>query len=214
MRVFRAGLLKLRLRSGYFGHVLEMNKKIEDDSPLQPLKGCEFAEARGEDIQSIIDHPESQRATKYSDRLSSGHICYCVKRGGKILGYQWIAYDSCCVIFATNMEIVFFPLKKKQAYLYDIFVFREFRRTGVASFLTKKTLFELGKKDFNELFVIISVGNIPSLASMLKCGFEPARMIYYYGFKNIKKMFFGTKNSNRMKSWKEYFMNKSGLLKE
>ena len=214
LRILRTGLLKLRLRSVYFGHVLVMKKKIEDVSPLKSPEGVEFVEAGEKDIQSIIDHPESQGAAKYFKRLSDGHTCYCVKRDGKILGYQWIAYDSCCVNFATSREFVFFPLKKGQAFLYDIFVFRKFRRIGVASFLAKKTVVELGKKGIVELFVLVSVGNIPSSALMLINGFEPVRVIYYYGFKKVKKMFFGIKNSGRMKEWKEYLMNKSGLIKE
>jgi GNAT superfamily N-acetyltransferase len=134
-----------------------------------------------------------------------------LKRDDKILGYQWISFDVCGINIGSVKELKIFPLKEGQAFLYDIFIFREFRRKGVASFLADNTFAALKKKEINELLVIIGVGNIPSLALHLKNGFEPLRVVYHYGFNKIKKIFLGTKKSKRLDQWKEYFKKTMGI---
>jgi ribosomal protein S18 acetylase RimI-like enzyme len=214
LRFIRAALRRLHLRSGYFGHILVMKKKIGNDRFNFTMEGFEFSQAGEKDIQYIINHSESTRVNRYSQRLSNDHTCYCVKQDGKVVGYQWIEYDFCRVNFATDREVDFFPLKRGQAFLYDIFIFRESRRSGVAYFLGLKTFSELENQKIQELFVNVSVGNIASIALLLKSGFEPIRMVYYYGFSRWKKIFTGRDNTKRMKEWENYFRNRLGKLRE
>jgi hypothetical protein len=94
---------------------------------------------------------------QFLEWLDKGWKCLGVKHLGKIVAYTWIDLEEC------HFSGYRFPLKKNEAYLFNMFTANSFRGKNIAAYLryeTYKVLNEMGREKF---YSISEVFNKPSI---------------------------------------------------
>ena len=94
--------------------------------------------------------------------LDNGDICSVVKIGGKIAGIGWAS------------------LVNDIGRLHNLYVERQFRRTGIAQDLLYARLLWLRSRHARSLFAEIAHDNIPSLAHVAKGGMRVTGHVFQY----------------------------------
>jgi hypothetical protein len=94
---------------------------------------CELL--RPEDIPNLLEltiWPEYS-GRSLTSMFEDGKICISAKYGDQIAAFMWIDLEQ------SNCKWYRFPLKKNEAYLFDMFTLKAFRGKGVAPYLRYKS---------------------------------------------------------------------------
>lgn len=126
--------------------------------------------------------------------------------------YVWFSFKTCGLFFGTQNEVQFLPLKHFQAYSYNLYTYKKFRQKGIASQLHKFCNIYLKNKGIKERLCVIGPSFVGSMKISLSNGFEPKRMVFVYGYKNIIKVFLGSDNHvAKLNLWKNWFKATYGI---
>jgi len=111
---------------------------------------------------------------KLAKRLRNGHICFIAEeRKKQIVGYFWVAFRE---IFLSEIGKKM-KLSNGNAYLYNAFVFPEFRNKKVFEKMLEEILRFLRKKQFTKAYIGTRASNIPSLRGIRRVGYKPKEVV-------------------------------------
>lgn len=112
-----------------------------------------------EDMQSLdrIDG-RGESALTMQNQISRGHKCLAIKIDGKIAGFTWCQFD----IFAYPTSVG--PtLRENEAYLFDMYILKDYRGKNLAPLLRYKCYQELAKIGRTVLFSASTIYNNPAI---------------------------------------------------
>ena len=112
-----------------------------------------------EDVQNL-DRIEGREITALGmqDKLSKGHKCLGLKINGNIAAFTWCRFD----IFDFP-ETKGFALRENEAYLYDMYVLKDYRGLNIAPLLRYSCYKELAKIGNMVLYSFADVSNRPAV---------------------------------------------------
>jgi len=122
-------------------------------------QGCEISFLTQEDVKKL-DRIEGRFITvsNMQDKLSNGHKCLGLKIDGKIAAFTWCQFDR--LDFPRTKG---FPLKENEAYLYDMYVLKDYRGLNIAPLLRYRCYQELAKLGHTVLYSVSDFSNKPAL---------------------------------------------------
>ena len=143
-------------------------------TPRMPSLTTDFLDTR--EIESILDYPERKgivQSYKFHDRISDGCLCLGVKHELEIIAYTWCDLKQC------NHKPLRFNLKKTEAYLFDMYIFKAYRGRNIAPYLRHQQYSHLKQRGLTDFFSIIDAFNKPSLQYHRKLGARPIKLYLY-----------------------------------
>jgi ribosomal protein S18 acetylase RimI-like enzyme len=99
------------------------------------------------------------------DRLRKGDKCLGLKNNGKIVGFTWSRFDQ--FAYPSNFG---FSLGPDEAYLYDMYVLKEYRGRNIAPLLRYSSYQELAKIGRTVLYSVSLIPNTPAIRFKKKLG--------------------------------------------
>lgn len=165
---FRYGLVLLSLRDQLIKMGVEitpfywMKEGISTDYQLPFDAGFdefEFSFFDADDIEKICELPERAFVSKEHVRkiFAKGTKCYGAKYKGEIAGFTWFDLDEC---FSRLYKT---PMKKNEAYLFDVYVLNAFRGKNLAPLLRYKIYAILRDMGVDSFYSITEAFNTPSI---------------------------------------------------
>jgi GNAT superfamily N-acetyltransferase len=154
---------KVMSRSGFVARPYYIFKEGLFDSIPKEFrtmpKGYEISFLTHDDVQSL-DLIEGRFVTAgiMQEKLSKGHKCLGLWIEGKIAAFTWCQFDM--LDFPRTKG---YALLKNEAYLYDMYVLRDYRGLKIAPFLRYKCYQELAKLGRTVLFSVSDFSNKPAL---------------------------------------------------
>lgn len=120
----------------------------------------------------LADHPEEcspEKTRELAERRADGGCMpvLALDEAGQIVGYC-----SYCVKPGCEYAAPFAPTETFDAYLLDMFVFQQWRRTKVCEFLVQVCLHEFLNRNKKHIYVVINDFNTASQSFVLKWGFR------------------------------------------
>lgn len=116
-------------------------------------------------------------------RLNDGHLCFIAERKGDIVGYCWVAFQELYII-EIDKKIKF---KNGGACVYDVFVFREYRRKKIYQKMLVEIFRFLRKKGHKRALINVLSTNIPSQRGVENVGFKIIRNVTFFRLFGLKK---------------------------
>jgi GNAT superfamily N-acetyltransferase len=160
--VFETLLLKLALSEQPF------QKTVADS---------EFGMLTENVLLEIISHEEGLPEQVYRQRLAKGDICYYQKIAGELVSYSWISFLICGIYNGFNKGIYFKPLATNEAYTYDFYTYKKFRKKGYGSSLQYYLLADLYQRGKRYLFACVAETNANSLKIHLNFNYQLSSVI-------------------------------------
>jgi hypothetical protein len=112
-----------------------------------------------EDVQNLdLIEGRDVTALGMQDRLNKGHKCLGLKIDGNIAAFTWCRLDM--FDFPRTKG---FPLRENEAYLYDMYVLRNYRGFNIAPLLRYSCYKELAKIGRTVLYSTSDVSNKPAV---------------------------------------------------
>ena len=113
-----------------------------------------------EDILAL-GNPEGHDTTVpiMLDLVSRGDKCLGLKANGKIVGFTWFRFDR--FEYPPSKG---FLLRENEAYLYDMFILKDYRGSNLAPLLRYRCYQELGKIGRTVLYSVSLIPNAPAIA--------------------------------------------------
>lgn len=108
------------------------------------------------------------------DRLRSGDVCFIAVICGTVVGFSWLYFRRIKYEQAYEREM---EINGTEALIYNLEVFKQFRKSGVSNKLNEKQLRYLKSKNYKKALVIIKFDNIPSIKSFERLGFMPIKYL-------------------------------------
>lgn len=167
-------------RRQFVSRCFVMTKNIIDISATPLPDGIEFSVLTDDEIDRIAAHDEALRRIDYRDRQKNGDICYGLKAAGNIVSYNWIRFNECCVFCSFPWEIKFLPLNEKQAFTYDFYTYKQYRKKGYGTLLKRRLLQELRANGIEEIFSIVYRHNYKSLKIHLRLNYDAGYLFNGY----------------------------------
>jgi hypothetical protein len=216
---FRSGLfpslLNLAVRLAptgrkYFHQAILFRRQydyIED--PTVP-EGLHWLWAGKDEIEYMNGHPEAVARGAYTRRAARGDMCLCLKRGDHIIAYQWMARQSACLYcgFGPRYQLLFFPLRSDQVFMYDSFTYSNWRRQGYGKVIRKLIYKAIQEQGVRESFALVALDNLPAMAITLALGDEPWCMTYGLRIRDWSRMILGPRPDPSLDRWIEAFKNR------
>lgn len=185
--------------------VFRREYKVVDEPPA--LDGLRSVWAGAQEIEYMDKHPEATSRRAYARRAARGDSCLCLKRGEEIIAYQWVARKSACLFcgFGTGYELLFFPFRSDQVFMYDAYVYRAHQRQGYGTLLRKLIYKEMQKQGIREQYALVALNNIPALKITFALGDEPWCMAYGVRIRNWGRMILGHRPDAQLIRWIDEF---------
>lgn len=167
--------------------------------------------AGAQEIEYMDKHPEATSPGAYARRVARGDICYCLKRGEELIGYQWVARRSACLYcgFGPRYELLFFPLQPHQVFMYDSYVYRAWQRRGYGTLIRKLVYKEMQRMGIRESFALVALDNVPAMRITLALGDEPWCLAVGIRIRNWSKMLLGPRRDTRLLRWIDEFESRA-----
>jgi len=173
-----------------------------------------FGWAGQEELNFIMNHPETNMPEAFSRRLEAGNRCFYAKYDNEVIAFNWVNFKFGCVLFGRENELTFFHLDENSAFTYDLYTYSKYRRQGIGLQMKAHQFRHLKEMGINIAYTFISLSNIKSLGLHAKLGSTPERLIYCYKLGRWKKGFLGTEGEKkRLKEWAESFVTDSKAAK-
>ena len=170
---------------------------------LAETTGCSFDWGDGNDVQFIARHPEtSGKHPVHARRVEAGHRCFCARKGGKVVAFNWVSFDSGWVNFGKEGELSFFPLPNRSVFTDDLYTYTEARRQGIGAHLKAHQFASLRSMGIDTAYSYILLSNTAPLTLHLKLGSVPETLVYCLYLGNYRRAFMGTGGeAGRLKYW-------------
>jgi GNAT superfamily N-acetyltransferase len=193
----------------YPGVLFRRRYDYVDEPPA--LEGLQSIWAGAREIEYMDKHPEATSPRAYARRAARGDMCLCLKQGEEIIGYQWVAKKSACLFcgFSSRYELLFFPLRADQVFMYDAYVYRARQRQGYGTLIRKLIYKEMQKQGVREQYALVALDNIPALKITLALGDEPWSMAYGIRIRNWSKMILGPRPDKQLIRWLDKFKTRT-----
>ena len=127
------------------------------------------------------------RRDKALKRLNNGDLCFIALWEGIIIGYMWTTLKRKVYIPEFEREIAF---KDEEGYLYDGFVFPDFRRKGLFKKMVEESLHYLKSQNVKRVKGITVTTNRASERVMRDTGFYAVRLVRFvriFGFQRFEE---------------------------
>lgn len=165
-------ITRKRLRIYLFYLVREGLVAGETFNPKPKLSPCETCYLRPADLKNIAAKAERDYSEEQMiDMLSAGNKCQGIKHNGEIVSYGWINLQNC------NSQLISFPLKENEAYLYGMRTFTVYRGKNLAPYLRHQIYKNLADIGRTKLYSITQYGNIASIKFKRKLGARNLRLL-------------------------------------
>ena len=165
------------------------------------------------EIAYMDQHPEATSRSAYARRAARGDVCLCLKQGDEVIGYRWATRESACVFcgFGPGYELLFFPLRAHQVFVYDSYVYRAHRGHGFSTII--RSLFQQAtyREGVRESYSLVAPENTRSLKLALLGGSEALCMAYGFRVRNWSKMILGPNPDEDLKRWIDAFKVREGI---
>jgi hypothetical protein len=145
-----------------------------------------------EELKSIIEHPECKRISQnytIKDRIADGCLCIGVKHHNIVVAYTW------CDLIRCNHKPLPFQLEDNEVYLFDTYVFNNYRGKNIAPYLRYELYKHLDAMGRTDCYSITYAMNAPSLRFKEKINIKPVELYLYvscfdkyHGNYRLKKM--------------------------
>jgi GNAT superfamily N-acetyltransferase len=183
-------------------HALLLKKKLDSPEKPEARPGLGFSIASENDIEEISEHEEALAKQLYSRRVSNGDICYCLRKDGELVSYNWIRFTSCCAHCGRRVGFEFVPLERNQAFTYDFYTYKKYRGSGLGGYLKSHLLDDLHARGIDEVLSIVKPSNAISMRIHARLDYEPVMVVFGYSMFNCSKVFIGSeKDLLRMQQW-------------
>jgi ribosomal protein S18 acetylase RimI-like enzyme len=162
-----------------------------------------------DELKFIDGHPEATSRSAYDRRQARGDSCLCLMKGGELVGYRWIAWHTGCLYcgFGPGQEVTFLPLRKNQAFLYDLYIYKAHRERGYGTLLLELTFKALAGRGIDEVFALVDPDNHAVIRLDQRLGFEAVRMAYAFRIRQWRTMLYGPRDEQmQLQAWMQQFM--------
>jgi GNAT superfamily N-acetyltransferase len=154
-----------------FGRLVVFAQPV--DQPEQPLpSGVTIQLLDRQDLPALGSLMGERELKRCRILLEAGHAGLVAWRGGRPIGYAWVAASLGSEVTACR-----FPLPSYAAYLWDLYVIPSERGTGVGTALAAARLRTARDWGFREGWRTIAPDNSASLATLRKSGGSSTRMV-------------------------------------
>ncbi len=189
-------------------------KELGAETCPRDVQGVSFGLAEPEDLEVIKNHPEGLSNRVYSRRIRNGDQCYCLKRNGEVVCYNWVRFTTCCVFCGRKVSFNFMPLLPGQAFVYDLYTYEQYRGEGLGSYMKECLVYELCSKGIKEMWSIVEPGNSASIRIHIRLGSKMHALVYGFGLFNWTKTFFGSRRDEEsMRKWISRLSDSMGTSK-
>jgi ribosomal protein S18 acetylase RimI-like enzyme len=151
-----------------------------DDGPLDfraPLDNCATAFLEPSDMKTISAIPEvSHSEDKLLDRVATGCLCLGIKHNGEIVAYSW------CNLRRLGYNMLNFPLKENEAYLFDARTLKAYRGKSLAPYLRYELYKHLAELGRTRLFSCTSLLNTSAVKFKKRLRAKRIRVYLYFNF--------------------------------
>jgi GNAT superfamily N-acetyltransferase len=156
-----------------------------------------------EEIAFMDTHPEAVMPTAYPRRAAHGDRCLCLMKGEELVGYQWISFRSGCTWCDAlpSWAIPFLPLKATQAFVYDLYAYKQYRGQGLGKLIRGLSLGILKEQGIEEVLSLARFDNVIALKLRIRTGEEPERTVNYYRIRTWNKVFLGPRKDPQLLQW-------------
>lgn len=183
-------------------YAIVLKKPLDEAISLNPVEGARWCLADSTDVEAMIAHPEGLSEKLYRNRVANGDSCYCLKRDGELLVYNWVRFTACCANCGRHDGFHFLPLQAGQAFTYDFYTYIKHRRQGLGGFLKAALLQDLQSKGVHEVLTIVEPGNESSLRVHMRLGYQPVTTAYGYSLFGVTRSFVGSaRETVRLRQW-------------
>jgi GNAT superfamily N-acetyltransferase len=198
-------------RRKYFNCSIVFRRKYRRLDEPPPLDGLQCVWAGPVEIENMDKHPEATSRGAYARRAARGDTCFCLKRGEELIAYQWVATGSACLYcgFGPRYELLFFPLRPDQVFMYDSYTYSAHRRQGYGTLLRERLHKTMERQGVREAYGLVAPENTPSISVTLKSEYEPLCMAYGIRIRNWSKMFFGPQPDVQLIQWTDEFKSRA-----
>lgn len=187
----------------FFQRTILLRKTMVAAERFSLPEGLHWVLAGPSEIARIDAHAEATSRTAYRRRYDRGDSCVCLVKGSEIVAYRWIVRGKACLFcgFGSRYEIRFLPLKRNQAFLYDLYVYAAHRRNGYGILLCRVIFNLLKDEGIDEVFCLADPENASVIRMDLRLGFEAVRMAYGVRIRQWSAVFFGPQPDRRLQAW-------------
>ncbi len=143
---------------------LVIEQSLWDARDVVPPPGVKI-ERIGEDCSSLRSILRSRRLALFERRLAAGRICLIARRDEQAVGYGWISKRM-----EPEIERLPLALPADAAYLWDLFVVRDERGSGIGSALGSARMDVARRLGYGLGWRAVFLRNKPSLRAAEKTG--------------------------------------------
>ena len=144
-------------------------------------EGFEFSVFGRDDVMAIsrLEERKGYVNERYViDKLDKGDACLGVKRHGKIVAFTWYSLAQ------SDSHIYPVTMQKNEAYLYDMYVLKEYRGFNIAPILRYRTYEVLTSMGRDTFYSVTELSNSASRRFKQKLGAQPVLLGVYLRFVN------------------------------
>ncbi|MFO7843629.1 MAG: GNAT family N-acetyltransferase [Bacteroidales bacterium] len=177
----RAKKKKTRLRKKYLFRVYYEYIMDLDTWSFSPTPRYSIIRADKRSLQQMkLQQPAELTDRKYHilvNRLeNTSEICFLILDDQEeICGYSHIAFAD-----HLNTRINYMvKLDQYEAYIFDVYVFRDKRKKGFHAFAVSQRLQMAKEKGYKRVLSIVEIDNIPSHKAVTRFGFSPIKTLWY-----------------------------------
>ena len=196
-----------------FDRSILIRRKYGRTEPVLLPEGLYSAWAGVKETAYMDAHSEATSSGAYSRRVSRGDLCLCLKRGEEVIGYRWAKRGSACLFcgFGPGYEILFFPLRPDQVFVYDSYVYSAHRGHSYNTLLRRLMHQALQREGVRESYALVAPENTTSLKLTLRTGSEPLCMAYGIRIRDWNKVILGPRPDAQLMRWIARFKRREGI---
>jgi len=132
-----------------------------------------FATLGPADMRMIAESNTGYHEEDFMSFLTAGEICLGIKLGDQIAAYMWINVKQC------KFKESIIPLKRDEAYLWNMFTMESFRGLNIAPYLRYKSYEVLKGMGRDKLYSISEYFNTPAIKFKQKLNASRLRLGLY-----------------------------------
>jgi GNAT superfamily N-acetyltransferase len=174
--------------------------------------GLEAGWADETDIKLIATHPEGYGSEVYNACVGRGDKCFCLKKHGEIVTYNWVAFRKCCLLCGFRSGVEFLPLLSNQVFTYGFYTYSKHRNKGLGTLLKSALYAALKRQDVDQVYSLIAADNPAPLRVHLHVGGRPERVVYAFRLRRFARVFLGQPNDPGLLSSFDQLMTASAKV--
>jgi len=142
-------------------------------------EGFEFSVFGRDDVLAIsqLEERKAYVNERYVvDNLEKGDACLGVKRHGQVVAFTWYS------LVRSDSQLYPVTMRENEAYLYDMYVLKEYRGSNIAPALRYRNYEVLGRMGRDTYYSVTEVSNSASVRFKQKLGARPVLLGIYIRF--------------------------------